>query len=298
MASEERDFLGLVAQAAEAATIRTREPVCRPVPDIHQLQLRAARRRVERHFLKSSCPEKRRLFNRVNAVCRRHANGRTRQSWQGICHSLNEAKGGSRAWRLLRCLILGPAVQQPVLAVAIYLGISEEALAERLADRFATIPVTPPDAVIHPRLPKPPLGHHPAWTAGQIRALGWGDKSSMTLYGQHKRTIGAVFIYDNSLGSSLLFEARAGALRTLERQRTIGSEQRDVLCRVCECADETMEHIVVQCKEIEPQCRRDTPLHFALGFEGDDGEMNRGAVERTKRRLERWRILSLQRVAK
>ncbi|KAL1480226.1 hypothetical protein MTO96_051214, partial [Rhipicephalus appendiculatus] len=165
MASEERDFLGLVAQAAEAATIRTREPVCRPVPDIHQLQLRAARRRVERHFLKSSCPEKRRLFNRVNAVCRRHANRRTRQSWQGICHSLNEAKGGSRAWRLLRCLILGPAVQQPVLAVAIYLGISEEALAERLADRFASIPVTPPDAVIHPRLPKPPLGHHPAWTA-------------------------------------------------------------------------------------------------------------------------------------
>ncbi|KAL1479065.1 hypothetical protein MTO96_052170 [Rhipicephalus appendiculatus] len=166
MASEERDFLGLVAEAAEAATTRTREPVCRPVPDIHQLQLRAARRRVERHFLKSSYPEKRRLFNRVNAVCRRHANRRTRQSWQGICHSLNEAKGGSRAWRMLRCLILGPAVQQPVLAVAIYLGISEEALAERLADRFATIPVTPPDAVIHPRLPKPPLGHHPAWTAG------------------------------------------------------------------------------------------------------------------------------------
>ncbi|KAL1439751.1 hypothetical protein MTO96_009608 [Rhipicephalus appendiculatus] len=120
----------------------------------------------------------------------------------------------------------------------------------------------------------------------------------MTLYEQHKRTIGAVFIYDNSLGSSLLFEARAGALRTLERQRTIDSEQRDVLCRVCECADETMEHIVVQCKEIEPQCRGDTPLHFALGFEGDGGEMIRGAVERTKRRLERWRILSLQRVAK
>ncbi|KAL1477535.1 hypothetical protein MTO96_017127 [Rhipicephalus appendiculatus] len=28
---------------------------------------------------------------------------------------------------------------------------------------------------------------------------GMEDKSSMTLYGQHKRTIGAVFIYDNSL---------------------------------------------------------------------------------------------------
>ncbi|KAL1485786.1 hypothetical protein MTO96_047214 [Rhipicephalus appendiculatus] len=27
---------------------------------------------------------------------------------------------------------------------------------------------------------------------------GMGGKSSMTLYGQHKRTIGAVFIYDNS----------------------------------------------------------------------------------------------------
>ncbi|KAL1417542.1 hypothetical protein MTO96_026761 [Rhipicephalus appendiculatus] len=127
---------------------------------------------------------------------------------------------------------------------------------------------------------------------------GMGGKSSMALYGQHKRTIGAVFIYDNSLGSNLLFEARAGVLRTLERQRTIDSEQRDVLCRVCECADETMERIVVQCKEIEPQCRRDTLLHFALGFEGDGGEMNRGAVERTKRRLKRWRTLSLQKVAK
>lgn len=106
-------------------------------------------------------------------------------------------------------------------------------------------------------------------------AAGMGGKSSMTSYGQHKRTIRAMFIYDNRLGSSLLLEARAGALRTLECQRTIDSEQRDMLCRVCECADETMEHIVMQCRPIEPKCRADTLLHVALGLEGDGEEMNR-----------------------
>ncbi|KAH8042709.1 hypothetical protein HPB51_025541 [Rhipicephalus microplus] len=73
-------------------------------------------------------------------------------------------------------------------------------------------------------------------------------------------TIGAVSMYDNSLGSSLLFEARAWVFRTLEHQRTIDSDQRDVMCRVCQSADETIEHIVVQCKEIEPQCKGGTPF--------------------------------------
>ncbi|KAH8019988.1 hypothetical protein HPB51_023804 [Rhipicephalus microplus] len=117
----------------------------------------------------------------------------------------------------------------------------------------------------------------------------------MTIYGQHTRTIGVVYIFDNSLGNSLLFEALAGALRTLERQRTIDSDHRDVMCRVCECADETIERIVVECKEIEPQRRGDNPLHVALGFEDERRDINKGAVECAKRRLERWGMLSLQR---
>lgn len=62
-------------------------------------------------------------------------------------------------------------MQQPVHVVAIYLGICEQALAGRLAEHFATIPVAPPDEVIYPRLPEPLLGHHPFRTISQSSAL-------------------------------------------------------------------------------------------------------------------------------
>ncbi|KAL1476318.1 hypothetical protein MTO96_036599 [Rhipicephalus appendiculatus] len=88
---------------------------------------------------KAQCPEHRTLFNRVDAVCRRHANRRRRQSWQGICPSLSQARDGWKAWRLLRPLVIETAVRQPVLAVAIRLGITEQELAERLADRFTAL---------------------------------------------------------------------------------------------------------------------------------------------------------------
>ncbi|KAH7974657.1 hypothetical protein HPB49_017729 [Dermacentor silvarum] len=41
------------------------------------------------------------------------------------------------------------------------------------------------------------------------------SKSTLELYRGNKRGISAECFYDNSIGSSLLFEARAGALRTL-----------------------------------------------------------------------------------
>ncbi|KAL1482131.1 hypothetical protein MTO96_015021 [Rhipicephalus appendiculatus] len=110
---EDQDFLGLVAAAAQAATIQSRVPENHPVPDLRHLNLRAARRRAERRYLKAQCPEHRTLFNLVDAVCRRHANRRRRQSWQGICHSLSQARGGSKAWRLLRSLVIGTADHRP-----------------------------------------------------------------------------------------------------------------------------------------------------------------------------------------
>ncbi|KAL1442795.1 hypothetical protein MTO96_030627, partial [Rhipicephalus appendiculatus] len=168
---DDQDFLGLVAAAAQAATIQSRVPENHPVPDLHHLNLRAARRRAERRYLKAQCPEHRTLFNRVDAVCRRHANRRRRQSWQGICHSLSQARGGSKAWRLLRSLVIGTAVRQPVLAVAIRLGITEQELAEQLADRFTALSAAQPAAIASTPAPKPPQGHHPAWTARQIAAL-------------------------------------------------------------------------------------------------------------------------------
>ncbi|KAL1469800.1 hypothetical protein MTO96_024805 [Rhipicephalus appendiculatus] len=66
-----RDFFGAMARAAEAATIVTTVPVNQPVPDIHHLNLRAARRRAERAYLRGGS---RTEFNRLNAACRRHAN--------------------------------------------------------------------------------------------------------------------------------------------------------------------------------------------------------------------------------
>ncbi|KAL1434690.1 hypothetical protein MTO96_011465 [Rhipicephalus appendiculatus] len=132
----DQDFLGLVAAAAQAATIQCRVPENHPVRDLRHLNLRAARRKAKRRYLKAQSSEHRTLFNRVNAVCRRHANRRRRQSWQGICHSLSWARGSSRARQLLRSLVIGPMAWQPVLSVAIRLDISEQELAERLADRF------------------------------------------------------------------------------------------------------------------------------------------------------------------
>ncbi|XP_037501849.1 uncharacterized protein LOC119375889 [Rhipicephalus sanguineus] len=170
-APKTQDFLDLVAAAAQAATIQSWVPENHPVPDLRHLNLRAARRRAERKYLKAQRPDHRTLFNRVDAVCRRHANRRRRQSWQGICHSLSQARGGAKAWRLLRSLVIGPMARQPVLAVAIRLGISEQELAERLADRFAALPLARPAAITTTPTPKPPQGHHPAWTASQIAAL-------------------------------------------------------------------------------------------------------------------------------
>ncbi|KAL1480513.1 hypothetical protein MTO96_050964 [Rhipicephalus appendiculatus] len=122
----DQDFLGLVAAAAQAATIQCRVPENHPVPDLHHLNLRTARRKAERRYLKAQSSEHRTLFNRVDAVCRRHADRRRRQSWQGISHSLGWARGSSRAWRLLRSLVIGPMAWQTVLAVAIRLGINRE----------------------------------------------------------------------------------------------------------------------------------------------------------------------------
>ncbi|KAL1479120.1 hypothetical protein MTO96_052124 [Rhipicephalus appendiculatus] len=136
---EDQDFLGLVAAAAQAVTIQSRVPENHPVPDHRHLNLRAAGRRAERRYLKAQCPEHRTLFNRVDAVCRRPTNRRRRQSWQVICHSLSQARGVSKAWRLLRSLVIGTAVRQPVLDVAIRLGITEQELAEQLADRFTAL---------------------------------------------------------------------------------------------------------------------------------------------------------------
>ncbi|KAH7983163.1 hypothetical protein HPB52_009699 [Rhipicephalus sanguineus] len=72
------------------------------------------------------------------------------------------------------------------------------------------------------------------WSANAQR------KTTMALYCEHKGEISAEPLYDNSVCSTLLFEARAGALRTLSYQRHFDTDP-DVqmaLCRVCGSDDD------------------------------------------------------------
>ncbi|KAH9360932.1 hypothetical protein HPB48_007013 [Haemaphysalis longicornis] len=110
----------------------------------------------------------------------------------------------------------------------------------------------------------------------------------MSFYGQRKNSIKAVRLYDNSVGSALLFEARARALRTLTRQQVFDETVTCMLCRACRNSDETIEHLVLQCDALgEPVSQ--TALAVALGFEDSEGEVQTVAASRTKRCLEQWR---------
>ncbi|KAH7947139.1 hypothetical protein HPB52_007743 [Rhipicephalus sanguineus] len=180
-----RDFFGAMTRAAEAATIVTTVPVNQPVPDIHHLNLRAARRRAERTYLRGGS---RTAFNRLNAACRRHANQRWRQGWQGICNTVGKSKGGATAWRLLGSLISGPSLRQPVLTAAIAMNLREDALAEQLADQFSVVAAAPPTAVPDRGAPGLPQGHHPAWAARVAFRPGAFEAAVQKTYGDVGRS--------------------------------------------------------------------------------------------------------------
>lgn len=88
-------------------------------------------------------------------------------------------------------------------------------------------------------------------------ALQWAkaakSKSTLRVYNLGKSTISAeAQLYDNSLGSRLLFEARAGGLRTLVYQQKYNRMVETTTCRACGEADETIEHIVLSCTSLQP----------------------------------------------
>ncbi|KAH7953360.1 hypothetical protein HPB49_007350 [Dermacentor silvarum] len=92
-------------------------------------------------------------------------------------------------------------------------------------------------------------------------------KSTLAVYRRHKQEISTVDFYDNALGSKLLFEARAGALRTLARQRRISDEVPSVVRRACGKAEETIDHVVLLCDAIGAPAAEDITIGAALGFE-------------------------------
>lgn len=131
-------------------------------------------------------------------------------------------------------------------------------------------------------------------------------KSTLECYRLHKRSISAVGFYDNGVGSILLFEARAGALRTLAYRNRFDDSVECTLCRLCGAEAETREHLVLRCATLRPAPVDGATLPQALGFpalegDGDDhggsdsgGEFGRttaessAAVTATKRRLTDW----------
>ncbi|KAG0422186.1 hypothetical protein HPB47_001982 [Ixodes persulcatus] len=130
-------------------------------------------------------------------------------------------------------------------------------------------------------------------------------KSTLTMYAELKQQITAeTRLYDNSLGSRLLFEACVGALRTLVYKQRFDNNVQSTVCRVCEGESETSEHIILLCGGIRPSATSPTeeanrlhegvpPLATALGFSttserAGTTEAFWKTIEQTKRRLEDW----------
>ncbi|KAH7980821.1 hypothetical protein HPB49_019474 [Dermacentor silvarum] len=92
------------------------------------------------------------------------------------------------------------------------------------------------------------------------------SKSTLELYRGNKRGISAECFYDNSIGSSLLFEARAGALRTLVYRSRFQDTGMCTKCRLCGAEAETQEHLILRCAGLQTAPAEDTDLPRALGF--------------------------------
>ncbi|KAH7954487.1 hypothetical protein HPB49_019142 [Dermacentor silvarum] len=102
-------------------------------------------------------------------------------------------------------------------------------------------------------------------------------------------------LYDNSAGSALLFETRAGALRTKVYRRRFDQSVDDstVQCRACGDDEENIEHIVLRCDRLCPRQPEGTTLPEALGFVEARNDQNTNvrplsATSITKARLLKW----------
>ena len=111
---------------------------------------------------------------------------------------------------------------------------------------------------------------------------GMAGKSMLEVYREHKESrTSAVHLYDNSRGSALLALARAGSLPT-RVHKSLFKNYPEPTCNRCGVYEETMEHVIFECNDhhhtTDDLCNR-------LGLKK---EINRPAVEATKRLLEKW----------
>ena len=111
---------------------------------------------------------------------------------------------------------------------------------------------------------------------------GMMDKPSLQVYREGKKErVAEEWLYDNSAGSGLLADARAGMLDTMEL-RAKYMDVRDI-CRLCNEKREDIRHIILECRELG---ERNINLQTGLGI----GETrNWEEIKRTKTRLGKWR---------
>ncbi|XP_075748102.1 uncharacterized protein LOC142814045 [Rhipicephalus microplus] len=123
------------------------------------------------------------------------------------------------------------------------------------------------------------------WRMGMIK------KSALETYRTFKQEIARERIYDNTRGSSLLFEARTGVLRTKTYRAKY--EGVDTVCSACGEEEETAEHLIMFCKGLHPIVQDDGAAFFkALGFRNREGKIDFKRVDLTRRRLSDWWLKS------
>ena len=110
---------------------------------------------------------------------------------------------------------------------------------------------------------------------------GMADKTTLTRYRNHKKARGITeHLYDNTSGSRLLANARAGCLQTRKyRSRYKGF---DATCQKCGIQEETLEHVLLEC-ENPPQA--ETIIQIKLGLHD---ESTPKIIANTKKMLEDW----------
>lgn len=113
-------------------------------------------------------------------------------------------------------------------------------------------------------------------------------KPALALYAREKQEVRKLNFMDNSQGSAMLAAARGGMLRTRVLQAKYSDT--DVGCTMCaQGADETAEHIILECTGLEPEAQCGVELAVALGFrESDERADEPPPVEITKKRLQCW----------
>ncbi|KAH7940889.1 hypothetical protein HPB49_007599 [Dermacentor silvarum] len=102
------DYFAHVADCARRATTHVIVPAGTPCPDIKLLNVRAARRRAQRSAIRSDAPADWTIYNRLDAVCRRHAKQLRRRSWAGLCTSLSDPRNEHRGWRTASASLPSP----------------------------------------------------------------------------------------------------------------------------------------------------------------------------------------------